>query len=95
MRTTFPSDRPAEVRSRSGVTVYCTDPGPNADGIDERPIMLRYPNGRTERIDTFERHADVSWSPRGNYLALTNWAGSNVADCLAVSPPPREQQNTA
>ncbi len=84
----FPGDSVTEVRSPSGVTVYYVDPGADADGIDERPIMLRYSTGRTEKIDTFTRNADVSWSPHGDYLVVTDWIGSNVADCLAVTPSP-------
>jgi hypothetical protein len=82
---TFPS-RLSKVRSPTGVTVYYVDPGPDSDGIDERPIMLRYPSGRTEQIDSFTRSADVSWSPAGSYLAVTNYIGSNLSDCLAVTP---------
>jgi hypothetical protein len=83
---TFPSDHRMALASKTGVRVYYTDPGPNADGIDERPIFLRYPKGYTEQIDTFSRSARVSWSPQGQWLALTNYTGSNVADCLAVTP---------
>ena len=84
----FPGDGIKEVRSRAGVVVYYTDPGENDAGIDERPIFLRYPTGQIEKIDTFIRNADVSWSPRGDYLAITNWIGSNVADCSIVKPSP-------
>jgi hypothetical protein len=84
----FPGDGIKEVRSKTGVTVYYTDPGENEDGIDERPILLQYPSGHSEQIDTFTRNADVSWSPRGAYLAVTNWIGSNVADCSIVTPSP-------
>jgi hypothetical protein len=82
----FPGDGATEVRSQTGVTVYYVDPGADADGNDDRPIMLRYPNGRTEQIDTFGRHADVSWSPLGDRLVITNWIGSNVADCTVIRP---------
>ena len=82
----FPSDGITDVASKSGVKVYYVDPGPNADGEDERSIRLRYPTGETEQIDTFTRNADVSWSPRGDWLVETNWIGSNVADCIAVRP---------
>jgi hypothetical protein len=84
----FPGDGVNKVVSPSGMTVYYVDPGDNADGIDERPIRLRYPNGRIEQIDTFTRNADVSWSPRGDYLVITNWIGSNVADCSVITPLP-------
>ncbi len=84
----FPSDGVKEVASPSGVTVYYVDPGRNADRVDDRPILLRYPTGQAEQIDSFGRHADVSWSPSGDDLTITNWIGSNVADCTAVTPSP-------
>lgn len=84
----FPSDGVKEVASWTGIAVYYVDPGLNVDGVDERPIMLRYPTGRTEQVDTFTRNADVSWSPHGDWLAITNWIGSNTADCTAVTPSP-------
>ncbi len=82
----FPMDGVKELASPTGVTVYYVDPGPNADGDDERPILLRYPTGRTEQIDTFGRSADVSWSPHGDQLVITNHIGSNTSDCIAVTP---------
>jgi hypothetical protein len=82
----FPSDGVKELASPTGVTVYYRDPGPNADGVDERPILLRYPKGRTEQIDTFNRNADVSWSPHGDQLVITNHISSNVSDCTAITP---------
>ena len=82
----FPGDGAKELPSGTGFSVFYTDPRWNAEGIDERPIRLRYPDGHTEQIDTFIRNADVSWSPDGHRFVITNWIGSNVADCSAITP---------
>jgi hypothetical protein len=35
-------------------------------------------------IDTYMRDVDVAWSADSKYVAVTDWIGSNVADCLVV-----------
>ena len=83
----FPGDRATEATSSRGFTVFYVDPNPTAaDHVFE--LKLRYPGGRVDQIDEFGRNVDVSWSPDGRRLFVTDWAGSNVADCLAVTPSP-------
>jgi len=82
----FPGDGVREVVSPTGVAIYFIDQTPDGDGNSDRPILLRYPGGRTEQIDSFGRNADVSWSPHGDWLVVTNNLGSDVADCRAITP---------
>ena len=35
-------------------------------------------------IDEYYRSVDVAWSPDSEYVAVTDWIGSNVADCYLV-----------
>jgi len=42
--------------------------------------------GRSCWALTFERSVDVLWSPTGRALAVTDWAGSNLADLVVILP---------
>jgi len=35
-------------------------------------------------VDEYLRDVDVLWSPDSNYVAITDWIGSNVADCYVI-----------
>lgn len=35
-------------------------------------------------VDEYLRSVDVLWSPDSQYVAVTDWVGSNVADCYVI-----------
>jgi hypothetical protein len=35
-------------------------------------------------VDEYLRDVDVLWSPDSRYVAVTDWIGSNVADCYVI-----------
>lgn len=45
-------------------------------------FLVRKESGESKLILGFERSADVLWSPDGQFLAVTNWFGSNVSEVL-------------
>ncbi len=58
-----------------------------AVGGDEEPeyqLLLQRPAHPPVVIDTFLRDIDVAWNPDSAYVAVTNWIGSNVADCYLI-----------
>ena len=78
-----------EVSSPDGrVKVDYFDPGENSDGIHLYQLRL-LKHGRIEKLDEFTREVQVAWSPSGDRLFATKFIGSNVADCLVVTPSQR------
>ncbi len=43
-------------------------------------FLVNKESGESDLILGFERSADVLWSPDGQFLAVTNWFGSNVSE---------------
>jgi hypothetical protein len=43
-------------------------------------FLVNKESGESKLILGFERSADVLWSPDGQFLAVTNWFGSNVSE---------------
>lgn len=66
--------------------MFYVDPGENADSLHLYSLRLAYPNGRVDILDTFWRSAEVSWSPSGEELFVNDFVGSNVAECLIITP---------
>jgi hypothetical protein len=76
-----------EVNSPDGrAKVDYYDPAENADGFHLYQLRLRYQDGRVDKLDEFTREVEVAWSPSGDRLYATDFIGSNVADCLVVTP---------
>jgi hypothetical protein len=47
-------------------------------------------------IDRYDRDVDVLWSPDSKHVAVTDWIGSNIADCyiITVDKPATSQSVT-
>jgi len=43
-------------------------------------FLVNKESGESRLILGFERSADILWSPDGQFLAVTNWFGSNVSE---------------
>lgn len=85
---TFPGPV-AEARApNSEMRVTYVDTGDTAEGVHEYSLRLQYPGGRTDEIDVFTRSVEVSWSPSGEALAVTDLVSSNVSDCYVFTPGP-------
>jgi len=60
--------------------------GHRADDLPPYELSLLRPDGKPVLIDEYYRAVDVLWSPDSGHVAVTDWIGSNVADCLVVDP---------
>jgi hypothetical protein len=83
---TFPGPVAEAASPDGGLRVVFSDPGANSEGIHEYILQLEYPGGRTDQIDAFTRTADVSWSPSGKALYVTDHVTENAADCYVIKP---------
>jgi hypothetical protein len=54
-----------------------------ADDLGYRLILNRVGQAPVV-VDEYLRDVDVSWSPDSRYVAITDWIGSNVADCYMI-----------
>ncbi len=59
---------------------------PEAQSRGHRLVLTNAVGGTRNTILEFTRHAEVSWSPRGRYLAVTNFSGSNQSEVLVFEP---------
>jgi hypothetical protein len=83
---TFPGQIKEVLAPNSKMRVFYVDPGENEDGIHLYSLRLEYPSGRVDTLDTFMRSAEVSWSLSGHDLFVNDFVGSNVAECMVVTP---------
>lgn len=83
---TFPGAATEAPSPNGNLKVVFSDPGANSEGIHEYTLQLAYPDGRTDQIDAFTRTADVSWSPSGQALYITDHVTANAADCYIIRP---------
>jgi hypothetical protein len=81
---TFPGSATSVQSPVGRAKVVFLDPGENADGLHLFKLKLDDGRGHVVLLRTFTRSADVSWSPSGDRLFITDYVGSNVADCLAI-----------
>ncbi len=65
-------------------TVAWTRIGPVDKPGDQYALELRRAGQPTARIATFERDVDVIWAADSRHIAITDWAGSDNADCLVA-----------
>jgi hypothetical protein len=54
-------------------------------------FLVNKESGESRLILGFERSADVLWSPDGQFLAVTNWFGSNVCEVFVFEPGTKEK----
>ncbi|MEO5821656.1 MAG: hypothetical protein ABIT71_14235 [Vicinamibacteraceae bacterium] len=58
-----------------------------ADGQKHGIVVANRAGERVGRKLAIERHAEFTWSPRGNLLAVTDAPGSTESNCLMVDVP--------
>jgi hypothetical protein len=71
----------------------------NVDSDAEPHHTLFLENRQTkarQKLMDYERHVEVLWNPNSTTLAVTDYAGSNIAECLLFSvSDPRQPENVA
>jgi hypothetical protein len=85
----FPGKTSRVKSPTSELVVSYFDPGENAGGSHEYSLRLEYPGRPVREIDVFTRSVDVSWSAAGDRLFVSDYIGSNVADCYVFQPGPK------
>lgn len=84
----FPGPDMEIAAPNTGVKVTFSDPGANEYGDHNYALKLVYPDGRSEDIAVFTRTVEVSWSPTGEALAVTNRITNDTSDCYVFTPGP-------
>lgn len=79
---TFPSSVGTARSTTGSLVVGYRDPGEDRDGVHEYEFRILDRVGRLLARVPFTRSVEGSWSPDGNNVAVNNYIGSNIADCL-------------
>jgi hypothetical protein len=58
--------------------------GHQQDGITQYELSLARAGQKPVLIDEYIRSVDVSFTSDSKYVAVTDWIGSNVADCYVI-----------
>jgi hypothetical protein len=82
----FPGKTSRVKSPTSDLVVSYFDPGENKSGVHEYSLRLESPGRKPREIDVFVRGVDVSWSASGDHFFVTDYIGSNVADCYVFHP---------
>lgn len=82
----FPGNVTRVKSPHSEFVVSYFDPGENKSGVHEYSLRLEHPERKFREIDVFLRSVDVSWSNAGDSFFVTDYIGSNVADCYVFKP---------
>jgi hypothetical protein len=73
---------PAVLHSPDG-TWQITNEDPVGNEASHR-LILRHEGGAGRTLYSYGRHLRVAWSPDSRRIAITDYVGSNVAECVVV-----------
>jgi hypothetical protein len=83
---TFPGPVAETKSPASDLKVTYVDPGENEFQAHDYSLRLVRPDGRSDEVLVFTRSVDVSWSPSGSAISVTDHVTDKAVDCYVFTP---------
>jgi hypothetical protein len=81
----FPSEM-REIRDPFGIYAVTWERGGLSEDKPHQLFLKNLANGSVSKLLDFHRSVDVLWSHDGQFVAVTDWTGSNISQVLLFQP---------